>query len=159
MTGNTNPNYKGGYPHCKDCGVQLKGRKAIRCKPCFYKFHIRENNALWHPDRLCQICGKKITKYASAKLCRTCNNKSNFGEKNGRWIDGRSYLKYPKEFAAIRKYIRKRDNYMCCFCLLTEEQHFKKYGRNLDIHHIDHNKQNNSEDNLILICRKCHRNL
>lgn len=44
--------------------------------------------------------------------------------------------------------ILKRDNYKCQSCY---------HSSYLQIHHIDGDKKNNSEDNLIVLCRRCHR--
>lgn len=44
--------------------------------------------------------------------------------------------------------ILKRDNYKCQSCY---------HSSYLQIHHIDGNEENNSEDNLIVLCRGCHR--
>lgn len=45
-----------------------------------------------------------------------------------------------------KKECRKRDNYICQIC--------GKEG--LDAHHIDFDETNNSQDNLICLCRSCH---
>lgn len=58
---------------------------------------------------------------------------------------------YPAEFSLyLRGKIRKRDQYVCQYC----QQKFGKGG--LDIHHIDHDRNNNSPLNLISLCNKCH---
>jgi len=51
----------------------------------------------------------------------------------------------------FRSKIRKRDKFSCQIC--------GKERIGLDIHHIDENTQNCKEDNLITLCRKCHRNV
>ena len=38
-----------------------------------------------------------------------------------------------------------------CGCLVTENQ--------IEIHHVDGNRNNNSLDNLAVLCRRCHRKL
>ena len=53
--------------------------------------------------------------------------------------------KYPKEYFKIRPKILKRDNYICQKCL--------EYGN--EVHHIDYDKQNNDESNLICLCHGC----
>ena len=64
--------------------------------------------------------------------------------------------KYPEEFNFnLKSKIRKRDNYLCKNCNMTEEEHLTVYGRNLIIHHIDYNKHNCKEDNLISVCFSC----
>lgn len=42
----------------------------------------------------------------------------------------------------------KRYNQICSIC--------KKFHFNLEMHHIDGNKNNNHSDNLIFICKDCH---
>ena len=66
---------------------------------------------------------------------------------------------YPKEWNDELKYsIRKRDDYRCQRpdCTMTQEEHLIVYGRDLDVHHIDYNKQNCSKTNLISLCIGCH---
>ncbi len=38
---------------------------------------------------------------------------------------------------------------------MTEEEHIIVYGKNLEVHHIDYNKQNNNINNLITLCHPC----
>ncbi len=92
----------------------------------------------------CKLCGYKIV---SRKLK---------GINNGNYIDGRSNKFYPSEFNKDLKYkIRERDNFECQNCDMTEEEHLSIYGRVLDIHHIDYDKQNGKEENLITTCKQC----
>ena len=57
------------------------------------------------------------------------------------------YCGYSREFRGKRHIILKRDNYKCQYC-----NSIKK----LIIHHADFLKGNNSLDNLISLCSKCH---
>ncbi len=57
----------------------------------------------------------------------------------------REFNKYPINFFRIRKVILKRDNYICKYCL--------KKGK--VVHHIDYDKTNCNEDNLISLCQGC----
>jgi len=104
----------------------------------------------------CKECNEQIS-YGNwrhgTKRCRSCAIK---GKNHPNYIDGRSFEKYPAEFNdTLRESIRKRDNYTCQNCGMTEEEHFIVYGRNLHIHHIDYNKDNCKEDNLITLCQGC----
>ena len=75
------------------------------------------------------------------------------GKKNPRWIDGRSNEPYPNEFRKKRQRIIERDNNTCQLCSdMILNQTRKKH---LDVHHIDYNKKNNNEDNLITLCHFC----
>ena len=70
----------------------------------------------------------------------------------------RSEEGYPREFSPeLKQRIIKRDNYECQNedCRMTQEEHENKYGRNLEIHHIDHNIKNCKEENLITACKQC----
>ena len=45
-----------------------------------------------------------------------------------------------------------RDDFTCQECGFTEKQ----LNYTLPIHHIDYNKKNNNENNLIALCKSCH---
>lgn len=68
------------------------------------------------------------------------------------WRGGSSYEGYPTEFShSLKKRIKIRDNYTCQCCtskMETEE---------LDVHHIDCNVKHNTEDNLVTVCKSCHK--
>jgi len=75
--------------------------------------------------------------------------------KGANYINGMGYIKYPSEFNNILKeLIRKRDNHKCQKCKIKQEDYYRK----LDIHHIDYNKKNCSENNLITVCFDCNIN-
>lgn len=77
--------------------------------------------------------------------------KGHKGNKNPAWQGGISFGEYGIEFnEALKKKIRERDNSMCQICGKSQEKN------NLDVHHIDYNKKNNSECNLIALCHSCH---
>lgn len=78
------------------------------------------------------------------------------GERNPNWKGGISYEPYTQQWDdALKGNIRKRDNYFCAECGIREDQLFGFYKK-LDVHHIDYNKNNLSDKNLVSLCRKCH---
>ena len=80
------------------------------------------------------------------------------GNKNPSWLGGISFLIYPSEFnSELKKRVKLRDNNTCKLCPITEEIHNKRFKRNLSIHHIDYNKNNNNSENLITLCASCHQ--
>lgn len=79
------------------------------------------------------------------------------GKNNPRYIDGEHCGKYTKEILKLKEKIRKRDNYACQECGMTQGEHKKKYNRILHVHHIDGNDANNVEENMTTLCYKCHR--
>jgi len=73
------------------------------------------------------------------------------GDKNPAWQGGKSFEPYsPKFNSALKRKIRKRDNYTCQLSGKTE----KELGEKLSIHHINYDKKNNKESNLISLSRK-----
>lgn len=75
------------------------------------------------------------------------------GEKHPCFNNWSSFEPYSKEFNnKLKERIRKKYGYRCVECNFTEKQ----LGYKLASHHIDYNKQNNSEENLIPLCKSCH---
>ena len=74
-------------------------------------------------------------------------------EKNPNWQGGKSYQGYDRsEFnKRLKRAILKRDNYKCKICGRKKDLFIP-----LDIHHLDQNKNNNDQDNLITLCHICH---
>lgn len=78
------------------------------------------------------------------------------GELNGRWQDGISFEPYDNDFNdGLKERIRDRDNHICQLCDMAEIEHIEVYGERLSMHHIDYDKKNSSETNLISLCRNC----
>jgi len=168
--------------YCK-CGKKIHSHTALygggKCISCATKG--QNNGNFQHGERCnqhyCKICNEKISN-RGAIYCHSCASK---GENNGMFgkhfseetkqlmhekailrYDGNprnhpSYIEnldreYSLEFSNILKQqIRKRDNYICQYCKVKEENYYRK----LDVHHIDYNKQNCNEENLITLCGLC----
>ena len=101
-------------------------------------------------------CGREISYNAwlyGSKLCAFCCRKK---ERSPTYIDGRSYEPYVSNFNIhLKESIRTRDNFECQNCGMTEEEHLTVWGTVLNIHHIDYNKKNCEEINLITTCLIC----
>ena len=54
-----------------------------------------------------------------------------------------------REFRRIKPFIQKKYNYCCANCK-------KNTNTQMEIHHRDVNRLNNNEENLVLLCKKCH---
>lgn len=98
--------------------------------------------------------GKQRTKEAIAKMRK---NHADFSrEKNPNWLGGSSFEPYSVDFnESLKKDIRKRDNYTCQKCGKLQKDELKQCRRKLAIHHIDYNKKNCKENNLITLCCSC----
>lgn len=91
------------------------------------------------------------------KTCCRCGD--TFYSANTHWKQNCSHCKvngYPLSFQKIRESILKRDNYHCQCCMRSEKE---MYIPRLIVHHIDNNKHNNNQDNLITLCNQCHFSL
>lgn len=102
-----------------------------------------------------KICGGKLFKKGNVPWNK---GKSGFlaKEKHYNWKGGISQNPYPYEFnKELKEFIRKRDDYICQNCLITEEEHLIVFGSVLVVHHIDYNKQNLNKDNLVTVCISC----
>ena len=85
-----------------------------------------------------------------------CFAKFNTGKNHWNYIDGTGNAPYPLEFSdKLKEKIRKRDNYICQNCGIEEKENKLLYGRVLDVHHIDYDKENCKEENLITLCHDC----
>lgn len=113
-------------------------------------------------ERTCQVCNKlfRVPHYVVDKgIGKYCSNKCNYISKNSsgknhpNWLGGLSFEPYGIEFNnKLKQQIRDRDKHTCQECGFNEE----KLDRKLSIHHIDYNKKNNNQNNLISLCRSCH---
>lgn len=154
-----------GPKYCKKCGGELLERKERRRGFCYKeecqipsKYNQGKNHPQWMDIEIfCKQCGEEIVKnrHRGRVFCsRPCASKwtseNRSRENSPLWEGGSSYSEYPPEFNAnLREEIRQRDNKLCQWC--GEANHI------LDVHHIDCDKQNCNPDNLITLCRPCHR--
>lgn len=157
--------------YCIDCDkplgklAQYNGTK--RCKSCEnirrHKEGLLNQKGINHWNYKigkpkCIICDKELSAY-HCKYCLSCYYElleQRIGNKNSNWQGGISKLPYPFEFDdELKELIRKRNNYVCQNCGMTEEEHLIFYGTKLTVHHIDYNKENCKENNLIALCDGC----
>ncbi len=81
-------------------------------------------------------------------------NMAQWGEKNPNWKKGKSFEPYSPEFnKKLKNKIRKRDNYQCQQCGEKIEKQTKK--KFLTVHHINYDKKDCNENNLISLCNFC----
>ncbi len=118
------------------------------------RFAIKEN----HP-----FYGKHVTEEAKKKISNTLKGQIISKERRKKLSlaaggTGIPYenSEYGAEFnSQLKLKIRERDNYICQKCNITEEEHIIVYGKILGIHHIDYDKENCEENNLITLCNEC----
>jgi hypothetical protein len=84
------------------------------------------------------------------------------GEMNGNWEGGYEPY-YGENWREQRRYARKRDEYECQACGMTDAEHRSKFGWGLEVHHLtpvrefDEPENANTMANLVTLCRTHHR--
>lgn len=73
------------------------------------------------------------------------------GDKNPNWRGGIAHTKYKGFYKKLKDKIRARDNYTCQLCGKTE----KELGYTLSVNHINFDKEDNREENLNALCKRC----
>jgi len=130
---------------CSNCGKKMvkvnsyikKNKHHFCSKKCQGKFLTGENNPSKRPE-----VRKKLSM-----------------ENNPAWLGGISFEPYGLEFNnKLREKIRKRDNFCCQQCFRHQNELRTKTNKKyrLHVHHIDYNKKNNNQNNLISLCIVCH---
>ncbi len=106
------------------------------------KTKISKNNAKF-------MLGKTFSEEHKKKISKA-NIGKNSGKNHPNWQGGIMNLPYDFEFNnKLKEQIRKRDNYTCQNCRVIQS------GRKFPVHHIDYNKKNSKEYNLITLCFSC----
>ncbi len=143
------------YKSGKDSYSYKDGRcsKKYHCKELNCNNNICLQTALYGQGR-CGSCATKGKRNPAYGKKFPENSKKMKGNKRS-YIHGKGYEPYLPEFNQIRLKIRERDNYTCQNCDITEEEHFKKYNRHIEVHHINCNKNDNRKENLITVCKQC----
>lgn len=195
-TGEKSNLWRGGkiIVNCANCGKQVKriryevenrSEKFFCNTKCMgewqSKNYKRENHPNWKGRIIvqCSYCGNDIEKerWRPKTKYHFCNyqcsgkwqSENMTGDARYNWKGGR--LPYYGPNWNSQKYkTRKRDNFTCQVCHISEEEHIKKYNQKLHVHHIkpfrefnyvasenDNYKEANSLSNLLTVCCVCHR--
>lgn len=142
--GDNNPNWKGGkiQIRCIVCGIRKMVKRKYAKKGgkyCSRECKDRDNG--------------RILKECYSKNPELKNKTKHIGEQNGRWLGGKSFEPYTKEFnEELKSKVRDRDKRVCRLCNKKE----KELKESLNVHHIDYNKSNSKVSNLISLCNQCH---
>jgi len=134
---------------CQDCGTKISYSSALRgngrCNSC-----TRKRSCLSKEARK-KIAKSLKGKYPSDETRKKISNALK-GKNHPNYIDGTSRSPYCREFnKKLKIQIRKRDNCNCQICGKN-----KNNIRKNSIHHIDYNKENCKDSNLISLCTSCH---
>jgi len=150
--------WKYGLGRCKSCSNRARLRKEKKKYYCIeeYCFNKISRWNYFSGKKRCQLCANKITGKEKIGKKRPEHSKKMTGKNNPAYIDGHSNFPYTLEFnKELKEFIRQRDNYTCQNCGMTEEEHIIVLGEVLTVHHIDYDKQNCKENNLMALCKQC----
>ncbi|GKW21876.1 hypothetical protein PEC302107_36050 [Pectobacterium araliae] len=167
VSGDKNPNWKGGKISkvCAVCGKQYQVKRAnsssrfcsLRC----VGISQRGRPVNREPRRVLKICcgcGSTFSVFRShgkrVKCCSmSCSNvmRSSLmkGDGNPNWSGGLSRLPYPWDFRETSKKVIERDGFVC------QNPGCDGADERLTTHHINYNKQDCRQENLICLCSSC----
>ncbi len=156
---------------CPECGKEFWYHKSWPRKYCSRKCSAANNakpnlGIVEVGPQFCEQCGKEITtdKRTGRRFCDlVCFGKwmsaNNVGQNHPNWKGG--YVPYyGPNWRNQRRNARRRDNYTCQRCGISEAE----LGKHLDVHHIhrfgdfgpDRYQEANCIENLISLCNTCH---
>jgi len=144
----------------KYCSLQCFGKTLVgEAHPYFGKKHTEEWKQNKRKERIgFQFSNKTKLRMRKSALGRTNTEEQNrkiveshLGEKHWNWQGGISSEPYSLDWTEeLKENVRKRDNYKC------QECGRKQTDKLFPVHHIDYNKKNSVDDNLITLCISCH---
>ncbi len=158
---------------CLECKIEFSRKasqiakypKSFCSRKCKGDFQHRDPVAAGIGPKLqqsipCARCAKPCIRTPATILgqvfcSRECASSTQFGKKENhfKWRGGIS--PYPLEFTKwTREKIRKRDSHKCRHCGKSATK-----KNRLEVHHRDEDKTNNSDCNLVTLCRRCHNDV
>jgi hypothetical protein len=147
---------------CRECG---KGKVLARglCSRCYQDWRARQKGIpergpkRWAGIKVCLECGGKAW---NRGLCRKCYARWwRRNSERARVIEERRQAKL--RFGAHAD-IAARIESGCERCGMANDEHKKRFGGRLHVHHVDHNgiesgHPNHDVGNLRVLCGRCHR--
>lgn len=148
---------------CITCGVaytrrprealsNFANRKACS-KECSYYANTGRKTEI--SPKPCAACGQEFGPRENEKTFAFHNRVTCSRKCRGQWISERRRMGdyvpvYSRAWPYISALVRDRDGHVCQLCGVTPQT--KKHA----VHHIDYDKSNLSESNLVTLCHSCH---
>lgn len=118
---------------CRICGKEKEHQAKGLCLNCYKKFE-------WQPKQIvCKRCGRKMPNHAKG-FCAGCYQFVFRTDANKAWNWEKRHNISPETYKKITE--------KCILC---------GFDKIIELHHIDENNRNNSEDNLIGLCPNHHK--
>ena len=156
---------------CGACGERFECRpsqmREACCRECAYRLRARRssNTQSKRVELVCEHCGKRklvSPAYSTRRFCSpNCANAANTGENNPRWKGGitsehQAFFSSP-EWKRVCASVWARDRRTCRRCGAVHNG----AGQLHEVHHTGSwakfPEHRLNLDNLVLLCRKCHR--
>ena len=137
---------------CKNCGKSFEVKKSIKSICCSLdcKYELLSKKRNFQKEYNCEHCGKTFMRKRSSKQ-KYCSLQCKYDhDKNG--FD--HYFYTTKEWHRTRSLVLIRDNFTCKSC-------GSKFKSKLHVHHLIPKVYGGDEslENLITLCNKCHRKI
>jgi 5-methylcytosine-specific restriction endonuclease McrA len=130
---------------------------------CLYDGDTHESSV---PSKKCRYCGSQFQSYEDVFCSRDCYgewlSENNIGSEHPNWKGGSEKYRGEK-WDSVRSEVLERDSHSCTECGLGQEEHIKKYGQELHVHHktpfreFDSVEKANRMGNLETLCSSCHK--
>ena len=156
--------------HCKYCGeiIDVKGNERIsatrkrvfcslECKSKFQSQKMKANPIKKKKIKYCLNCGKELEKHQNKYCDNKCQQDYQYKKYIDDWKNGlvNGLIGEYSLSSNIKRYIKEKYNGKCYECGWDKINPTTGHSP-LEVHHIDGDYKNNSEDNLILLCPNCH---
>ena len=134
----------------KKLGIKLPKRREINAKETFNKGKRKYNSN-------CANCGSSLEKNQKKYCSQECEIEYHYKENVSKWKNGKisGCDKNGSISSFVRKYLFEKVGYKCEKCGFNEVNQYTGLPI-LQIHHIDGNCFNNSEENLVVLCPNHH---
>jgi len=168
---------------CEWCGDDFRRHPSVIYN---HKFCSTECHHEWqrdNPEELhlwdggteiveCSWCGKEIERrshrveeckrhYCSDECMGNWRSENAVGEDAFGWRGGYDPY-YGPNWDEQRRKALSRDEFECCDCNMGRKEHYKVYGKDLEVHHeapfrtFDDIERANQVENLVTLCSQCH---
>jgi len=142
---------------CTNCSVTFfkrtslikKSKNHFCCQSCNAKYQNRNKVKQVKTERICKFCNNNIQKQRGVYCSRNCYKEHMKTKRIERLEDNEIKTNF-----TLKRALKHLGFNVCKVCGLSEEWEGKKLVLQLD--HIDGNPNNNSIDNVRLLCPNCH---
>ncbi len=167
VRGSANPNWKGGpiAKVCEVCGEHYVVKRpqaasrfcSLQCAGVAQR-GVAKKTAYAIVQKLCEVCSAPYSVPAAhAHRHHCCGQECSAvrrsrvyrGEKSANWHGGLSRLPYTHDFRSISLDVIARAGCVC------QNPACRGGDERMTTHHIDYDKQNNADENLICVCSAC----